>query len=216
MAEPRVEFLFDFLSPYAYLAWVRLPELRAGRSFSLSLRPVALGAVLRHWGQLGPAQIPPKALFTFKDCVRRAQRLGCAFRAPAVHPFNPLPALRVSLPEVAGDAQLLVVGALWRAAWAEGRDLGSPEVIVDALNRAGLDGASLLARTNDPEVKASLKTNGDRAIDEGVFGVPTFLVGGELFWGEDQIPLIAQHLDGKDPLNGISLADLAPGGAGSG
>ncbi|HEY6557731.1 MAG TPA: 2-hydroxychromene-2-carboxylate isomerase [Polyangiaceae bacterium] len=214
MATTRVDFYFDYLSPYAYLGWLQLRSLGEARGLELRPDPVALGGLLKHWGQLGPAEIPPKALFTFKDCVRRAQRLGCAFRAPAFHPFNPLTALRVSLEEVAGSAQLAVVDALWQASWASGRDVGSAEVIREVLDEIGLDGARLVARASEPVVKERLKTNASRAIELGVFGVPTTFVDGELFWGADQMDWIAARLDGKDPLDQVSLSDIAPQGTG--
>ncbi|HMJ14792.1 MAG TPA: 2-hydroxychromene-2-carboxylate isomerase [Polyangiaceae bacterium] len=214
MATTSIDFHFDYLSPYAYLGWLQLRPLCAVRELELVPQPLALGGLLKHWGQLGPAEIPPKALFTFKDCVRRAQRLGCAFRAPAFHPFNPLTALRVSLAEVAGSAQLRVVDALWQASWASGRDVGSPEVIREVLDEIGLDGATLVERAGAQDVKDQLKANTQRAIDLGVFGVPTILVEGELFWGADQIDWVALRLDGKDPLDRVSLAEIAPQGAG--
>jgi 2-hydroxychromene-2-carboxylate isomerase len=214
MATTRIDFFFDYLSPYAYLGWLQLRSLADTRGVELRPQPVALGGLLKHWGQLGPAEIPPKALFTFKDCVRRAQRLGCAFRAPAFHPFNPLTALRVSLPEVAGSGQLAVVDALWQASWGSGRDVGSPEVVRDVLNEVGLDGAALVERAGSPEIKEQLKACTTRAIELGVFGVPTMVAEGELFWGADQVPWIAARLEGKDPLDRVSLADIAPQGSG--
>lgn len=213
MANTRVEFYFDYLSPYAYLAWLSVPHVCSARGIELAPRPVVLGALLQHWGQLGPAEIPPKALFTFKDCVRRAHHLGHPFRAPAYHPFNPLTALRVSLSEVAGAAQRDVMNALWQAGWGEGRDLGSAQEIADILNQAGLAGTALVARASDPEVKALLKANTEGAIQQGVFGVPTMLVGEELFWGADQLDALGMYLDGRDPLKAVPLESLAPRGA---
>jgi 2-hydroxychromene-2-carboxylate isomerase len=214
MASSSIDFYFDYLSPYAYLGWLQLEPLCVARQIELRPEPIALGGLLKHWGQLGPAEIPPKALFTFKDCVRRAERLGCPFRAPAFHPFNPLTALRVSLKDVAGEAQRAVVGALWRASWAEGKDLGSADVIAEVLDGVGLDGTALVRRTAAPEVKELLKASTARAIELGVFGVPTTIAEGELFWGADQIDWIAARLDGKDPLDRVSLADIAPQGVG--
>jgi len=207
------ELFFDYLSPYAYLAWGSVRGLCARMSVELRARPVLLAGLLHHWGQLGPAEIPPKGLFAFRDCLRKALAQGVPFHAPKFHPFNPLTALRVSLPEVAGADQVRVIDALWRAGWGEGADLGSDREIVAIVDAAGLDGAGLVQRTSEPDVKDALRASTNHAIELGVFGVPTVVVQGELFWGTDQLPHIEKFLAGEDPLATIDLTLLAPQGS---
>jgi 2-hydroxychromene-2-carboxylate isomerase len=149
----------------------------------------------------------------FRDCARYARRHGIAFRAPQFHPFRSLTALRVSLGLVAGTAQAQVVGALYRAGWGDGIDLGSSDEIAAALDRAGLDGKGLVARTSEPDVKQALKDETARAISLGVFGVPTMIVGDELFWGKDRLSDVNAFLGGDDPLSGFDLGEIAPRGS---
>ncbi|MCB9680580.1 MAG: 2-hydroxychromene-2-carboxylate isomerase [Alphaproteobacteria bacterium] len=196
---------FDLLSPYAYFAWKRVRPLLAARDVAVRPQPVLLAVLLDHWGQLGPAEVPPKRVHTFKTCLRYAARHGLPFRGPATHPFNPVTALRVCLPEVAGDQQEAVIDALFDAGWGAGVDLGDPVALATALSGAGLDGPALLARTQDPAVKAALKSQGARALALGVFGVPTVTIDGELFWGNDALDELCAWLDGDDPLDAAAL-----------
>ena len=131
---------------------------------------------------------------------------------PRFHPFRSLTALRVSLEIVAGSAQARVVETLYGAGWGNGIDLGSSDEIAAALERAGLDGRGLVARTSEPDVKQALKDETARAISLGAFGVPTMTVGGELFWGRDRLSELDAFLGGDDPLRGVDLSEIAPRG----
>jgi len=183
------------------------------RGADLVIRPVLFAGLLNHWGQLGPAEIPPKSLFVLKDCARRAALSGLPLRVPQFHPFNSLTALRVSLAEVSGKDQPRVVDALFQAGWGQGMDLGSADAIVEILDAAGLDGKALVARTADPAVKEALRTATENAVGRGVFGIPTMIVDTELFWGNDQIENVDRYLSGTDPIAGMDLASLFPQGS---
>jgi 2-hydroxychromene-2-carboxylate isomerase len=208
----RVDFYFDYLSPFAYFAALALPDLCRERDARLHYHPVLFAGLLNHWGQLGPAEVAPKALNVFKQCARYAALHEIPFRGPRFHPFLPLAALRVSLPSVAGERQTRVVEAIFRAGWGDGVDLGSPEVLGRALDAAGLDGSSLMARAAEPHVKQALRDSTDTAIARGVFGIPTMCCDEELFWGIDQLPYLALYLEGRDPLATIDLASIATEG----
>lgn len=195
-----VHFYFDFISPYAYFAWLRMRGICQARGVELVLHPIVFGAVLSHHGQLGPAEIPSKRIFTFKDISRYAALHGIALRGVAAHPFNPLTALRVSLPAVAGVHQERVIDTLFRGGWGAGADLGDPVAIASLLDAASLPGTELVSRTRDPAIKAALADETARAIAAGVFGVPTMIVGDELVWGNDRLSDLERILDGEDPL----------------
>ncbi|MBZ0254120.1 MAG: DsbA family protein, partial [Candidatus Methylomirabilis sp.] len=124
MASRVLSFYFDYLSPYAYLAWTRIGPLAARRGLRLEPRPVLFAGLLKHWAHRGPAEIPPKRTFIFKDALRTAALWGVPMACPRMHPFNPLPALRLSLAEVAGPDRTRVIEAIFRAGWGEGADLG--------------------------------------------------------------------------------------------
>lgn len=202
----RVRFFFDFISPYAYLAWSDAKALAARDGLEVSFEPILFAGLLNHWGQLGPAEIGPKRTFTFKDAYRRAHDRGLTLVPPATHPFNPLTALRLAQPEVAGEQQRAVVDALYHHGWGEGGELGDPAAIRRVLERAGLDPA-LVERTREPEVKERLKARTADAVAQGVFGVPTFLAerdgARELFWGHDRFTDLERWLAGEDPAAAI-------------
>src|SRR5262245_14324795 len=138
MTRPQlVEFYFDFVSPYAYLASRQIRELCSRNHVDLVMRPVLYAGLLDHWGLTGPAEVAPRREWLFKDVIRHAALSGIEFRGPRTHPFNSLMALRISLPEVAGLRQPEVIDAFWTAAWARGGDLGTAQGVADALDSAG-------------------------------------------------------------------------------
>jgi 2-hydroxychromene-2-carboxylate isomerase len=187
----------DFISPYAYLAFELLPQALTGLSYSLSYKPVLFGAMLKHHGQLGPAEIAPKRDWTYRQVLWAAHSLGIALQMPASHPFNPLPLLRLALacsPEgEAGRPNRYVCETIFRHVWQAGAEAADPQRL-QALTR-------LLApprAVDSDEVKAQLKRNTDEAIALGVFGVPAFIANEKLFWGLDSLPMLRACLQG-DP-----------------
>ncbi|MBX2798965.1 MAG: 2-hydroxychromene-2-carboxylate isomerase [Myxococcales bacterium] len=196
----HIDFWFDFISPYAYFGWLRIREIAARHDATLRARPVLFAALLNHHGQLGPAEIPSKREHTFKDILRYATLNDVELTGTATHPFNPITALRCSLPEVAGSDQHTVIDAFFRAGWGRGADLGDPAALQRVLDQADLDGAALLAATREPTVKDALKGQVAAALERGVFGVPTCDVDGELFWGNDRLSYVELRLQGRDPL----------------
>jgi len=203
-----LEFLFDYISPFAYLAWHNVQRLRERRRVEVILKPVVFGALLSRFGQLGPAEIEPKRVYVFKQCLRYAARHGIELRGPKLHPFNSLAALRMSLAEVAGPRQIELVQALFDMIWREGIDGGSSAEIRTALDARGFDGTMLVSRTEDRAVKDALRRNTEDAIARGVFGVPAFFVDSEMFWGNDSLEDVEHALDGTDPLDRCAVADL--------
>jgi 2-hydroxychromene-2-carboxylate isomerase len=212
-------FYFDFISPYAYLAWQnprtgpRALAARHGRA--LALHPVLFAGLLDRWGQLGPAEIPPKRAFLVRDVMRQAAVDSIPLRYPDVHPFNPLTLLRLALSDVAGARQADVIDVLFALAWNRGAPIDDA-AITGALDAIGLPGAALLARTREDAVKAALKQSTDAAVDRGVFGVPTFIVDDELIWGSDRATDVDRFLAGHDPVDralaaAITARPLGPG-----
>ena len=208
MTTPDMDFYFDYLSPYAYFAWRKIQPLCQRYSVNLRPHPVVFGKLLDHWGQLGPAEIPPKKIALYKYCYRYAKVHGFDFNPPRFHPFNPLPCLRLSLPEVCGELQPKIIDTLFFAGWSEGADLASTKELAPILDSAGFDSAALLAAIETQEVKDALHRETELAISEGVFGVPTCIVDGELFWGNDQLEHIELFLQGMDPLKPEYLEEM--------
>jgi 2-hydroxychromene-2-carboxylate isomerase len=202
-----IRFYLDYISSNAYLAWEALLPLAARFGRSIEPMPVLFAGLLNAHGQLGPAEILPKALWMARNTLRKATVLGIPLRPPPAHPFNPLLALRATLlPMSAAERQALVTG-LMRAEWAERRDVSDPAVVRDVAEAVGLDGERVLAGAAEPGIKQALRDATDAAIGAGVFGVPTLCVDGELFWGYDDFPWVERRLAGADPLDPEALAE---------
>jgi 2-hydroxychromene-2-carboxylate isomerase len=202
-----MDFYFDFISHNAWLAWGRAQDLARHHALAFRPIPVVFGGLLKANGQLGPAEIPAKGRWMQRDVVRKSIQYGIPLAAPHSHPFNPLLALRIAHADLADEARARVIDCLFRAAWAESREVANPAVLTEVLTRAGFDGAALVAAAESPEVKARLRAATDQAIADGIFGVPTMVVRDRLFWGFDDLGFLEAFLDGRDPLDRAS--DLA-------
>lgn len=205
MSAPQITFCFDVISPYAWVASKRIRAFAARNGAALRAKPVLLGAILAHHGSLGPAELPAKRAYTWRDAHRCAAEHGLDLEGPARHPFNPLLALRACTRAASGDAQWKVIDALFDAGWARGADLSSPEHLARALEAAGLH-TEILDAAATPAAKTALKDNTSQAIQAGVFGVPSFLVDGELFWGNDRFGHLEAYLAGEDPIDAQRIA----------
>jgi 2-hydroxychromene-2-carboxylate isomerase len=209
MPDP-LRFYFDYLSSNAYLAWTQLPALAERFGRSVELVPVVFGKLLERYGQMGPAEVPPKAWWMARNNLRKAILLGVELRPPAFHPFNPLLALRASSLDMnAGERARLVTG-LFRAVFAEQRHVSDPAVVAAVASEAGLDGAAIAKAAQEPAVKERLRRQTDDALAAGVFGVPTVIADGELFFGYDDFPFLERFLDGRDPLPESAKAWVRP------
>lgn len=187
-----VDWYFDFISPYAWLQAERLHELPA--SVELACKPVLFAGLLKHWGQLGPAEIEPKRRFTYRYALWRATRMGLPCKAPSAHPFNPLRLLRLAI-VLGGEREAML--RLFRFVWCEGKRPDDDADWAALTTELGLPDAD--ARVAAPEAKLQLRRNTEQAIAQGVFGVPTLVVDGELFWGVDATDMALEFLAG-DPL----------------
>ncbi len=185
VAERTAEWFFDFVSPFAYLQLEQLEKLPA--SLIIEPKPIVLGAVLAHLGQRGPAEIAAKRVFTYRHALFRAEKLGIAYRMPPAHPFNSIKTLRLA---IAMGGSLDVIRRIFRHIWRDGHDVGSAEGFARLCEAMGFsDGVGAVEQ---PAVKNALRENTDRAIALDVFGVPTFAMDGELFWGEDATELFVE------------------------
>ena len=203
----KIHFYFDFISPYAYFAWRKLPTLAKKYNREIEAHPVVFGKLLDKWGQLGPAEIPPKRNWLNEYCLRYAALNGFKYNPPKKHPFNPLAALRMSLKEVSGDDQLRVIDSIFKGGWSHGADLGDLSTLISLLTKESIDGKSLSEKILDLDIKELLINETSFAIEKGVFGVPTIIIDDNLFWGNDQMDHIELLLDGKDPLDRERLND---------
>jgi 2-hydroxychromene-2-carboxylate isomerase len=190
----QITFYLDFISPYAYLAFEKLPQTLMGYSYSVRYKPILFAALLKHHGQLGPAEMPGKRDWTYRQVLWQARQHGVDLQMPASHPFNPLELLRLAVAcDAIDEPNRFVCETIFRHVWQGGAEASDAQRLADLTTR--------LAPTRpaqDASVKAALKAHTEEAIALGVFGVPTLEVDGKLFWGFDALPMLAAYLAG-DP-----------------
>ena len=189
----QIDFYLDFISPYAYLAFEKLPDALMGISYGVTYKPVLFAAMLQHHGQLGPAEIKPKRDWTYRQVSWQAHANDIPFSLPAKHPFNPLPLLRLAVAcSESGTPNRYVTETVLHHAWRGGADAADPQRI-QALTRQLAPGRDV----NSETVKTQLRANTEEAIARGVFGVPTLIIDDELFWGADAMDFVEDYL--SDP-----------------
>jgi len=182
----------DFISPYAYLAFESLPHSLMGLSHRMVYKPVLFAAMLKHHGQLGPAEVAGKREWTYRQVVWQAKQLGVRLDMPQAHPFNPLALLRLAIASSAeGEPNRYVCDTLFKHVWQGGAAADDPQRLQNLTQQL-----SPQRSVDAPEVKDQLKANTQEAIARGVFGVPTFCVDDKVFWGLDALPMMRAYLDG--------------------
>ena len=181
------DWYFDFVSPFAYLQSERLATLAP--RIEIRYKPVLFAALLDAHGHKGPAEIPAKRTFIYRQCLWQAARMGVPLRFPPEHPFNPLPLLRLA---IACDSTPDAVHRIFRFVWRDGRLPDLPIEWAELVAELGAHDAD--ARIASAEVKDELRRNTDEAIARGVFGVPTLAIGNELFWGSDATAMAAGYI----------------------
>ncbi len=176
-----VDWYFDFVSPYSYLCLHRLRDIPA----TIIYKPVLFAGLLNHWGQKGPAEIPAKRRWTYRWCEWWAKELGVPFRFPASHPFNPLSHLRLAL---ACGSSAEAVRRIFDSIWISGEEATDPCRFSKLCAEMKVDAGELSS------VKDLLRKNTEEAAARGVFGVPSFVADGEVFWGADSVGFLKAFL----------------------
>lgn len=184
------KWYFDFISPFSYLQFARISQLP--NHLKVIPVPILFSALLKNWGQLGPAEIPPKRRFAYRFFQWNADNLGIPFTMPPRHPYNPLPSLRLC---VAAGASIDNVRAVFEIIYGKGCQPDAADGIKEIAKTLGISDPD--NTISDAAVKATLRANTQTAIAHGVFGVPTFVVRGEVFWGGDATDMMLDYL--KNP-----------------
>lgn len=201
----KVQWFFDYISPFSYIQWAH--QLSRLEAVEVELTPVLFAGLLKHWDHKGPAEIPGKRRFTYRYVVWLADRLGVPLQIPHAHPFNPLPLLRLS---IARRNSPQVVERLFSFVWREGHipsDEGPWHQLMQELDATE-------SELKDPAVKQELLSNGERAIANGIFGVPSTVVGNQVFWGVDGFEFLLDYLadPGVVATPAMQAADELPSG----
>ena len=192
----KLEFFFDYASPYSYLADQRLDGIRARTGCELVHRPMLLGGVFKATGNSSPAVEPVEAKrnYGMRELQRFAALCDAPFQMNPHSPVNSLGIMRGAYAALAADVFSTYHRTMFQAMWAKGEDLSDPAVCVKVLCGAGLEGEALLAATAEPTIKESLKQTTEEAVARGVFGAPSFFVGDEMFFGNDRVEFVEESL----------------------
>jgi 2-hydroxychromene-2-carboxylate isomerase len=190
-----VRMYVDPISPFVWLATKQVPRIEAA-GVQVEMVPVLFAAMLNKHGLVGPAEVPAKRVLTFRDVMRQASAQGLEFVGPPGHPFNPLPMLRMATAIEGRAERISFVTAVMAATWELGQDAQDFAVLGRVARDCGLDGDALVAAAGTPEVKAELARATEQAINDGIFGVPSFVYEGELFWGADRIDSLLRRIAG--------------------
>lgn len=189
-----IECFFDFGSPATYLAWTQLPRLAAKHNATLIWRPMLLGAVFKATGNQSPAMNPAKGRYMLIDFQRYAKHYDVPMTFNPFFPINTMTLMRGAV-ALQGDPRFDdYLDTVFKAIWVDEQNMGQPEVVVDVLAKAGFDANALLAKCSDEAVKEKLKANTEEAVARGAFGAPTVYVDGEMFFGQDRLPMIEKAL----------------------
>ena len=198
-AQKTLELIFDFGSPNAYLAMKALPELLDRTGADLLITPCLLGGIFKATGNKAPmvqyADAPAKLAYENLEMRRFIEKHGLhKFRLNPHFPVNTLTIMRGAI--VADDEGVLddYIDAVNRAMWEDALKMDDTEVIATFLSANGFGGPALLARTQEPEIKAKLVANTEAAVARGVFGIPTFFVGDAMFFGKDRLGQVEEAL----------------------
>ena len=194
---------FDFVSPFAYLQNLRLEEFSS--HIKIDRKPLLFAGLLKHWDSKGPAELPPKRLFTYRHVQWMADRLDIPLRFPDRHPFNPIPLLRLC---IAAGCSKKAVDSIFKCIWEEGLVFDDPDHWNTFCNAVGLSVFEANELISKPEIKSELITNGENAIKRAVFGVPTLIVEGQLFWGYDSTSLVLDYLTNSGLFNSPAMKRL--------
>ncbi len=196
-----LEFIFDIASPNAYLSYHALPDILTRTGAALVLHPCLLGGIFKATGNQSPmnafSDIKNKLAYDRLETERFIKKYGlAAYKTNPHFPVNTLLLMRGAV-VAARDGNLIpYIEAGLKHMWEEGLKMDDPAIFAEAMTAAGLDGDYLLAQTAEPEIKAQLIANTEQAIKRGAFGIPTFFVGNEMFFGKERLKQVEEELKG--------------------
>jgi len=189
---PQLEFFYDFVSPYSYLASTRIEAAAARVGGTVRFRPFLLGGVFGATGNRAPLETPAKERHMWVDLDRWARKVGVALRRPPTFPLLSVLPLRAAFAAEKAGVLVPYTHAVFRAYWVDGKDYSNPAVLAEVASAAGLDGPALVAAA--PSHKDDLKAQTQEAVDRGAYGAPALFVGDEMFVGNDRLEFAVEAL----------------------
>lgn len=197
----KVEFLFDFGSPNAYLSWKVVPEIEKRTGTRFQYVPVLLGGIFKATNNVSPVianqGIRNKGEYQFLEIERFVKKHDLTkFKFNPHFPVNTLQIMRGAIAAEMENILPKYLDAVMPAMWEDCKKMDDPEVIKAVLDAAGIDGAHILARIGDADVKAKLVANTENAVERGAFGIPTFYVDGDIYFGKDRLRDVEEAIAG--------------------
>ena len=210
MKVPEIEFFFDFYSPYAYLAYQRLPSIAARFDRKIAFRPIDLRLAKAAAGNTGPATIemPIKFHYIMNDIYRWAEKYDAPFLLPDAPTPESSEANKAVYYAIQHGMAEPFVKSVWDKTYGAGRGLGDENLLVEVAQDMGWQPEALLSFVDSPEADAAYRKGNEQAQEIGVFGVPYFRVGNESWWGNDRLDFLEDHLAVKAGVsNGVDYAE---------
>ena len=188
----QIDFYFDFSSSYSYIAHRKVVELGERLGVPVVWRPISLGAIFAALGHQLPETGSPKQKYIWHDVVRSARENGLPYIWPDPFPVNSIPAMRgfYFLDAQPGADTIAYANAIFKATFGEGRDIGNPDVLLNIVGGLGANVEAFKTAISSAQIKQKLKQETDAAMQLGIFGAPSFVVDGELFWGADRLEAV--------------------------
>ena len=190
----KLEYFFDYVSPFSFLADSQVPGLVQRTGAELIYRPFFLGGVMQASGNAPPAAVPAKGKYMFTDIARWLDRYGLELKFNPHFPVMTVKPMRAALVAIEQGVFPPFHKALFQAMWQDEKNVGDAEVLAEVLSSAGLDAPAILGRIGDDDIKEQLKANTAEAVERGAFGAPTFYVEGEMFFGNDRLDFLEAKL----------------------
>jgi 2-hydroxychromene-2-carboxylate isomerase len=194
--EKSVDFYFDYGSPTSYLAYTQMPALAKRTGAKVNYLPILLGGVFQATGNRSPVEVPAKGKWMQADLQQFAARYGVPYQWNPHFPINTLALMRGATYAAREGFLIPYSDAMYKAVWAEGRNLNDPTIVGQVLQAAGIDAQKLMTGIQDPSIKDALKAATQRAVERGLFGAPTFFIGERMHFGQDRLPYIEELLRG--------------------
>ena len=192
----KVEFYYDFSSPYTYIASTRIEKLCEDNGAELEWKPFLLGGVFNEIGSVPAVQIDNKFTYLRRDFELCAKYYGADFNFPDLFPLNSVRSMRGAFAAQEQGKLVDYTHEMFRLYWTEGLDLSKPEILGDAVSNVGIDSEWFVNRIGEQEIKDKLRDETNIAIERGVFGAPTMFVDDQMFWGNDRLDFLDKYLKG--------------------
>ncbi|HET7289908.1 MAG TPA: 2-hydroxychromene-2-carboxylate isomerase [Thermodesulfobacteriota bacterium] len=192
----KVEFYYDFSSPYTYIASTRIEKICEENGAELEWKPILLGGLFNDTGVKPAKEIENKFAYVKQDTQDSANRYGVEFHFPAVFPLNSVKTMRGAFAAAEKGKLTEYNHEMFRLYWTEGRDLSKDNELRDAVAGIGIDPDWFMARIGEQEIKDKLRDETSKAAARGAFGAPTIFIGDKMFWGNDRLDFVDRHLKG--------------------